>query len=190
VPKIVDVAERRTRLSNAVMAILERDGHRAVTIRSVAAELGTSTSGVTHYVASREELVAAAVTREGERWIARLSAGTESLRGGDRVRALLASAVLESTSRERRAWIAIATSAVHDPVVAAALAPFNAWWDAALHDAVTSCGLRGGQHADAVNALDVLATGLVFSRSTEADAWPRARARREVDRLVNLVLSV
>lgn len=188
-PKHVDAAERRAALSDAVLAVLERDGIGAVTIRSVAARLGTSTSGVTHYVATREELLDLALGREVERWCTRLAAAIDGTTGIDRVRQLLTAAVLDSAEAEQRVWVAISAAAVHDAAVASALAPFTDWWDATLEMVVAGCGLRGARRTDAVNALDVIATGLVLSRSTSVQEWPRARAEREIDRLTRLVLA-
>ena len=44
-------------IAAAAVAIADRDGLTGVTMRSVAAALGTSAAGLYRYVASREELV-------------------------------------------------------------------------------------------------------------------------------------
>lgn len=57
-PKIVDHAQRRAELVEAVARVIHRDGVRAVSVRSVAAESGHSPGSLRHYFTSQAELIA------------------------------------------------------------------------------------------------------------------------------------
>ena len=56
-PKVVDHAERRAQISEAMWTILRRDGIHAVTVRSIAAESGRSVGAIRHYFKSQDELL-------------------------------------------------------------------------------------------------------------------------------------
>lgn len=56
-PAPVDHSERRDRIAEIVSDIISRDGLDAVTIRQVATAAGYSTTIVTHYFASKRELL-------------------------------------------------------------------------------------------------------------------------------------
>lgn len=56
-PRIVDHGERRTELAEAVWRVILRDGVRATSIRTVAAEAGRSAGSLRHYFATHGELL-------------------------------------------------------------------------------------------------------------------------------------
>jgi AcrR family transcriptional regulator len=60
-PKKVSPNERLAEIALATLAVAERDGANAVTIRSVASEMGRTPIVVTHYVPTRSRLLANAV---------------------------------------------------------------------------------------------------------------------------------
>ena len=60
-PRIVDHAVRREDLARALWRVVRRDGLHAVSVRTVAAEAGTSASALRHYFASQDELLAFAL---------------------------------------------------------------------------------------------------------------------------------
>ena len=57
-PKVVDHAERRRELAEAVWQVIDRDGIDGVSIRSVAAASGWSTGALRYYFATRAQLLA------------------------------------------------------------------------------------------------------------------------------------
>ena len=73
-PKLVDHAERRREVAEAVWRVIARDGVAEVSLRSVAAESGWSTGALRHYFATRDELMAFACELVIDR-------ATERLRG-------------------------------------------------------------------------------------------------------------
>lgn len=57
-PKVVDHAERRRELAEAVWRVIARDGVAEISIRTVAAESGWSSGALRHYFATRDQLLA------------------------------------------------------------------------------------------------------------------------------------
>lgn len=60
-PKIVDHAQRRRDIVDALWRVVDRDGMHAVSVRKVAAEVGMAKSNIGHYVGSQSQLIALAV---------------------------------------------------------------------------------------------------------------------------------
>jgi len=56
-PKVVDVEQRRSEITDAAARLIARAGIEAVTMREVAAEAGWTTGVVTHYFADKRELL-------------------------------------------------------------------------------------------------------------------------------------
>ena len=67
VPKEVDHPARRRELADAACAVIARNGLGATTLADVAAESGWSIGSIRHYFANKDELVASALWRVGER---------------------------------------------------------------------------------------------------------------------------
>jgi AcrR family transcriptional regulator len=67
VPKEVDHPARRRELADAACAVIARHGLAATTLADVAAESGWSIGSIRHYFANKDELVASALWRVGER---------------------------------------------------------------------------------------------------------------------------
>ncbi|WP_158881822.1 TetR/AcrR family transcriptional regulator [Amycolatopsis anabasis] len=65
-PKVVDRAERRRAIAEALLRLVARDGIDAVSVRTVAAEAGISAGAVQKYFATREELLGFAFELTGE----------------------------------------------------------------------------------------------------------------------------
>lgn len=108
-PKVVDADEQRWRVIDAAWNVILEDGLDGATMRRIAARAGCTTGLVTHYFASKEDLVLKMVKYSanlaGER-ITRALAGRQGL---DALRALL----IESTpiskhhADEWRIWVAL-----------------------------------------------------------------------------------
>lgn len=65
-PKIVDHDERRQVIIDGMRQVVARDGFDAVSIRSIAAEVGLSKSTIAHYFTDRAELLDIAVGQQTE----------------------------------------------------------------------------------------------------------------------------
>ena len=72
--------ERRRAIAAATLRVAARDGLRAVTIRSVARQLGASTTFITNYLPTRSALLVNALQQIDEEWLAELEG---ELLGGD-----------------------------------------------------------------------------------------------------------
>src|SRR5580704_16708021 len=66
-PKEVDHQARRRELADAACAVIARNGMAATTLADVAAESGWSIGSIRHYFPNKDELVASALWRAGER---------------------------------------------------------------------------------------------------------------------------
>lgn len=60
-PKVVDHDLRRREIVDAMWRVVQRDGFRAVSVRSVAAEAGLSKATIGHYFAKQSDVLVAAV---------------------------------------------------------------------------------------------------------------------------------
>ncbi|MFX4273504.1 TetR/AcrR family transcriptional regulator [Propionibacteriaceae bacterium Y1685] len=70
-PKIVDAAERRQHIADAVLRLVAARGVSAASLRNVAAEAGLNVGSVRHYFTDHGELLAVAATVMAERVEAR-----------------------------------------------------------------------------------------------------------------------
>ena len=66
-PKEVDHAARRRELADAACRVIARNGLEATTLADVAEESGWSIGSIRHYFPNKDELIAAALWRVGER---------------------------------------------------------------------------------------------------------------------------
>lgn len=65
-PKIVDRAERRREIAEALLRLVAREGIEAVSVRTVAAEAGLSAGAVQKYFSTKEELYYFALDLTGD----------------------------------------------------------------------------------------------------------------------------
>ncbi len=116
-PRAVDHAQRRADVARAARTVIAREGLSGATVRRVAAELGGSTTAVTHYFASRDELLRAAVEDAYSTAAARMAAAAEAAAENGAL-AMLAAALEQALPIDRpardeaRIWIAFWASAV------------------------------------------------------------------------------
>jgi AcrR family transcriptional regulator len=119
VPKVVDPAQRRQELAQAVFRVIRRDGLEQASVRNVAREAGLSMGSLRHYFASQSELMVFAFRAVIDRIEARL-AGLEP-EPDPRRRAERALAELLPLDDERRAenevWLAFTARAMVDPAL-------------------------------------------------------------------------
>ncbi|GAA1994647.1 TetR/AcrR family transcriptional regulator [Amycolatopsis minnesotensis] len=65
-PKVVDKAERRREIAEALLRLVAREGTEAVSVRTVAAEAGLSAGAVQKYFSTKEELYYFALDLTGD----------------------------------------------------------------------------------------------------------------------------
>jgi len=99
-PKIVDHAERRALITDALFRVIVRDGVGGVSLRQVAAEARVTAGMVQHYFTSKDDLMAfamaSAISRYEERIGASVAALGDSPSPGAVVRAVLANFIPQS----------------------------------------------------------------------------------------------
>lgn len=127
-PKIVDHAERKRRLVEAVWSLAVRDGLEGVTLRKVAAEAGVSMGQVQHYYRAMDELVRDAMERSVLELNARIEssiAAIEAAGAEDVLRQCLYAMVRldEESVRLIRFSLAVLGRAMSDPSIAKVMAP-------------------------------------------------------------------
>ena len=81
VPCFVDHAERRADLAASLWRVVLRDGIRAVSVRTVAAEAQTSPGALRHYFSTQDELLGFALTEAVARAERRMAPRLDRLRG-------------------------------------------------------------------------------------------------------------
>ncbi len=170
---------RREELAEAACDLLAEEGFGAVSHRAVARRAGLPLASTTYYFASREELVAEALARLGERWLAR-----------GRVRADAPGA-----STAERAVGAVAGTDVRDELVTfyeryvqAARTPAYAevvrGWTAEVTALVAATLERGGEDPGAARRVVALVDGLLLAALLEGRPDPAAGLAAEVEVLL------
>ncbi len=154
-------AQRRDEVLDAALRVMARDGLRAVTHRSVAAEAGGSVRATTYYFASIDALIEAAFVRYVERSLARFAEVEAAIpaRGvtPQAAAAGLAAIVVGDVELDRDGLIAefqFALEAARRPDLAAT---YGRWQDA-LERTLRAYAVALGSAEPALHARVVLAT--------------------------------
>lgn len=120
-PIYVDVQERLDELAVATLAVIQRESLAAVTIRSVAREVGRSTAVVTNFLPTRAALVLNAFRHGRKEWDRELAEATDGLDGPERLERALewwtSSGPLDDALRQL--WLEILVTAGTDEEFAA-----------------------------------------------------------------------
>ncbi len=188
-PIQVDVDQRRRDIAQATFAVAARDGLPAVTLRSVASELGTSTTAITNYLPTRADLLVNAVDQMGDEWLEELAEILEAGLGPGQLRELMRASVTWDHDEQLRCafWVALLTARGRDDEVDRHLESTAAAVRDVIEQVVEACG-----HPDPEVAADMLflfAQG-VFVSIVEAPAqWPVARLVEAADAVVDAVLA-
>lgn len=180
-PRAVDRDERLDLISDAVASVASQRGFDQVTIRAVAEHAGASTSVVTHYVASRDELLRLAVRRLVARRRADVTRVVDvaddggAAGGAAALRAVAEWAVLGAPEPDHRLWLALVTGAQRDAVLRDELDAFNDWWDGLLRDLARRTTADPDEVGRMVDAIDVIVDGLIVTGFDAGRAWSSRR---------------
>jgi AcrR family transcriptional regulator len=186
-PRYVNTADRLALIHDAVMAITLESGFSAVTIRAVAQRIGASTSAVTHYVASRDDLLRDAVRQEIARQQATAEHAVAGLEGQAALRAFIEWAVLHRDERTQRLWLALVLGAATDTVLRTELDRFNAWWMDQIRRWIVE--IAPPEPELTVDLLNVLVDGLVVTAFDAGQPWPVDRRARLLDAIWETIRS-
>lgn len=165
-PRQVDAAQRDRAIRCATLRVIAHHGVSRVTIRGVAAELGTSTTAVTHYVASRDALLEQSIgqamkVRKEE--LGQVVAGAKDP---------LWAAILWSVDADPDGlWQALvaARAAGIEPVVTKLVDEFDAWWTRLITDCARGRAAPGLSPSDLADAIGVVVDGLLLGAG--AGSW-------------------
>lgn len=188
-PIQVDVEQRRADIAEATFRVAARNGLGGVTLRSVAAELGASTTAITNYLPTRVDLLVNAVDRLGDEWRAELEEVLAVADGEEALREIMRRAVSWDADELLRCqfWVAVLAT----PQRSADLDHHLMDSEQAIRDliekVVEQCDVaRPGEAAD---VLYLFAQG-VFGSIVEAPrVWTVERLRAAADRVVSAVLA-
>ncbi|MFD5124115.1 TetR/AcrR family transcriptional regulator [Streptomyces sp. NPDC058385] len=175
-PRQVDHAARLAAVEDAVVAIAAETGFDAVTIRAVASRVGASTSVVTHYVGSREELLRNAVRRELDCRRAEADSKADGLHGSAALRAVVEWAILSPTERSHRFWLALVLSASNQPTLRGELSRFNEWWFQRIEQFLREAGSANPTRA--ADLVSLFVDGIVVSGFDAGEPWTLDRRTR------------
>lgn len=185
-PKVVDAATRRREIHSAACALAVEAGFAGVTIRAVAARMGASTSVVTHYFPSREELVSSALDQALDRFWQGLPTAPPPTGGPMGIQAFVEHAVFSSAPELRDVWMRAVVDAPGDPVVRASLDRFDRRWDATVSTLVDALALDEAATRLLIDQLDIIVSGAV---TTGVEGVPDADRRAAVSSLLAHLLA-
>jgi len=188
VPVKVEPEERHADVSRAVVDIASAHGFDAVTIRALAKELGSSTTAVTHYFLTREQLLRRAVSDELARFEQGRLFAIDGLTGFDALRTVVTYTVFDSPSRPRRFWMRVVIGAQRDPILRSELTRFNERWDAAIRALLVEEGIEDEAINGIADQLDTVISGSVMlAFETESDTV--AARRRGLEALIEMIIA-
>ncbi|MEU8247860.1 TetR family transcriptional regulator C-terminal domain-containing protein [Nonomuraea sp. NPDC048916] len=120
-PKVVDPAERRLLLAEAVLRVMRRDGLEQASVRNVAREAGLSMGSLRHYFASQSELMVFAFRTVIDRIESRLTRLEPEPAPRRRAQNVLTELLPldEERQAENEVWLAFASRAMVDPLLEA-----------------------------------------------------------------------
>lgn len=188
-PIQVDLAERRAAIADATVRVATREGLQAVTIRSVAAELGASTTVITNYLPTRTALLVNALQQIESKWLEELESGLGGDSPEDALRRAMRLAVDWDADELLRLqfWIAVLAVPDRDAEVDRHLVDSTEAMRNLFSKLVDQCG-----HPQATIAADMLvlvAQGAFVSIVETPEEWSRERMMQTADAAVDAVLS-
>ena len=188
-PKIIDIDERRQKLTDAAARIIARSGLGAATLRDVAAEAGLTTGALTHYFADKRELlhctfVASLQLRRARRPDDRPDEPHAALRAG------LAGA-LPMDEERRRHWmvtVAFCADAAGDSELAATQRDAYRDHRARVTRLVERCTAQSvDDDLEIAEQLIAAVDGVALQALFDPESWSPARQLAAVDRALESV---
>jgi len=189
-PVTVDHDVRRREVAEAVWRVLADTGFAGLSLRAVAKEMGATTGLLTHYFASKRELVAHALEVVHERTAPRMrdvtpEHGLEGLRA--RLRAVLVDD--EEATVLSKVWVGFWDLALADAQLGLAEAGRYERWRERLRplvdEAVASGELAGRDRETVVDVLTAFTHGLVVQALFDPERFPAERQYAVLDELLS-----
>lgn len=184
-PRDIDVERRLADIAAATVRVAHTSGAHAVTIRSVAKQLGGSTTLVTNYVPTRARLIINALDHAQRQWDSEL-ADLAALPPDQRLAALIHWEITQSDDEAvLRALIleAVANSLV-EPDTREALRKASAQYRALLTEAARDAGYTNPTQV--VDSVLLMMRGAYIVTAEDPQTWSEQR----VDETIRAVLSL
>ncbi len=187
-PIQVDVSRRKHDIAEATFRVAANSGLEGLTIRSVAAELGASTTVITNYLPSRAELLVNAVDLLGDEWVTQLEKIHADGDDDMILRAMQASVDWDDAEQMRcQFWVDVLTAAGREGEVDERLRA-----QAKRVRAILEEMLRDSNHPHASATADVLflfAQGVFVSIVEDPQSWTPERVSMAAKALVGTMSS-
>jgi AcrR family transcriptional regulator len=188
-PLDVDAEARLNAIAEATIEQARHAGPRAVTIRTVAARLGGSTTKITHYVRTRGELMANAVRRVEQQWRPELTEVLTGRSGRDRLAALIDWWTTGTAKYNvfRLMWVEMLAMRDSDEAVGRALQQEAHAERDEMVAALTEARMADPQLS--ADMLYLLLRGINISTVEDPETWPVERGRQVALALLDLMPS-
>lgn len=192
-PRVVDHDRRRADVTSAARTLIAREGFDATTIRRVAAEIGSSTTAITHYFADKEAMLVAVIQDAWDALTPRIAELADSSPVGlATVRMLLLAALPLDADRaaEAKVWLAFWSAATTRPdlrqVQRDGYAAFRALLENALEQARERNEIAANSSvAMCAEQLTLSVDGLLVQATLEPDRLPPPRQIAMVDDMLS-----
>jgi AcrR family transcriptional regulator len=185
-PIQVDVDARRRAIADATFRVAARKGIRGVTIRSVAAELGASTTVITNYLPTRADLLINAMEQMTDEWLAELDAESAGRTAPDALRAVVRAAVDWDPDELVRSQFWVAVLATEPEQVRNQVGDVEDAVREVLAKLIDECG--HSNPAAAADDLFLFVQGVSVSIVQRPQRWTPERLRAAADVAVDGVL--
>lgn len=184
-------ALRRGEIIDGAIALIAREGYQAVTMRGLAGELGVSTGTITHWFATKDQVLGAALDEAAARVERRIEAALDGVENPEAVLIALGDVSLPDdadTLAEQRVWSEIGARAGRSPALAARHEALYRGWRRRIERAVAA-GTADGRFRDVDPAawaltyaalLDGLAQHVLLHPEAVSPASARAAVRTHV----------
>lgn len=160
-PRTSVEALRRGEIIDGAIALIAREGYQAVTMRGLAGELGVSTGTITHWFATKDQVLGAALDEAAARVERRIEAALDGVEEPEAVLIALGDVSLPDdadTLAEQRVWSEIGARAGRSPALAARHEALYRGWRRRIERAVAA-----GIDADAFQPVDPADWALAYA---------------------------
>lgn len=164
-PRTSVEALRRTEIVNGAIRLIAREGYEATTMRGLAAELDVSTGTITHWFATKNQVLGATLEELASRFAARTAAELENANGPRETLAALGDASVPDTPErvdEQRVWGELGARAARTPELAERHERLYAGWRRQMEKAVEAGAFRRVDAAEWARTYAALIDGLAL----------------------------
>jgi len=190
VPIAVDHDVRRREVAEAVWRVLAATGFAGLSLRAVAREMGATTGLLTHYFASKRELVAHALEVVHDRTAPRMEEAETPDRGVEGLRVRLRAVLVddEEATVLSKVWVGFWDLALADVELGLAEAARYERWRERLRplvdEAMAAGALAGRDRETVVDVLTAFTHGLVVQALFDPERFPAERQYAVLDELL------